>query len=204
MGDPRRKKKSDSNKRRGIKSRHSGTEEERENPILPEEEVEADVPVESMESLEKERDDLLDKYKRLAAEFDNYRKRQARDFNRLIEQGRKKLIEELLTVLDNFDRARATCQGDHSDKEVVDGIMQTSEQLQSVLKKEGLEEVPTKPGDPFDPNIHEAMVAESVEEGDVDIVLEVFQKGYYFGLDLLRPVRVKVGKVPPRNGVDAS
>ncbi len=181
--------------------RAAAIEEEDSSPVVSVEEEE--VPVDEMEVLEKERDELLDKYQRLAAEFDNYRKRQARDFNRLIEQGRKKLIEELLTVVDNFDRARATCQGDHSDKEVVDGIMQTSEQLQSVLRKEGLEVVPTEPGDHFDPNIHEAMVAESIEGGDVDIVLEVFQKGYTFGQDLLRPVRVKVGKVSLRNGVDA-
>lgn len=201
MGDPRRKK-SDKEGRRGAKPRSSGTEEE--NLVPSSEEIEIEAPVDQIEALEKERDDLLDRYQRLAAEFDNYRKRQARDFNRLIEQGRRKLIEELLTVLDNFERAKVTCQSDHSDKEIVDGILQTSEQLHNVLMKEGLEEVPTEPGDPFDPNIHEAMVAESIDHGDVDTVLEVFQKGYYFGRDLLRPARVKVGKVSPRDGVDAS
>ncbi len=203
MGDPRRKKQSD--RRRGSKPcPEDEINTEKDNSASPEEEAEVDSPEVRIELLEKEKSDLLDRYQRLAAEFDNYRKRQARDFNRLIGQGRKKLIEELLTVLDNFDRARVTCQGDHSDKEIVDGIMQTSEQLHSVLKKEGLEEVPTEPGDTFNPNIHEAMVAESIGEGDADIVLEVFQKGYYFGQDLLRPVRVKVGKASPRDGVDAS
>ncbi|MCK5784992.1 MAG: nucleotide exchange factor GrpE [Candidatus Sabulitectum sp.] len=209
MGDPRRNRKTDKDGRRGIQPRPDDIElgEEPENTTPAVEAVEIvveEVSVEQIESMEKERDELLDKYQRLAAEFDNYRKRQARDFKRLIEQGRRKLVEELLTVLDNFDRARVTCQGDHSDGEVVDGIMQTSEQLQSILKKEGLDSVPTEPGDPFDPNIHEAMVADSIDEGDVDIVLEVFQKGYYFGEDLIRPVRVKVGKVSLRNGDDAS
>ncbi len=201
MSDPRRKKDKENRGRRGTMPRDAAIEEEASGPLVSGEDEE--VTVDQVEVLEKERDELLDRYQRLAAEFDNYRKRQARDFNRLIEQGRKKLIEELLTVVDNFDRARVTCQGDHSDKEVVDGIMQTSEQLQSVLRKEGLEVVPTEPGDHFDPNIHEAMVAESIEGGDVDIVLEVFQKGYTFGQDLLRPVRVKVGKVSLGNGVDA-
>ena len=209
MGDPRRNRKTDKDGRRGIQPRPDDIElgEEPENTTPAVEAVEIvveEVSVEQIESMEKERDELLDKYQRLAAEFDNYRKRQARDFKRLIEQGRRKLVEELLTVLDNFDRARVTCQGDHSDGEVVDGIMQTSEQLQSILKKEGLDSVPTEPGDPFDPNIHEAMVADSIDEGDVDIVLEVFPKGYYFGEDLIRPVRVKVGKVSLRNGDDAS
>lgn len=201
MADPRRNKKSDKDGRRGTKPRPSPSEPENESVDLPESDI---SPTDQIESLEKERDDLLDRYQRLAAEFDNYRKRQARDFKRLIEQGRRKLIEELLTVVDNFDRAKAICREDHSDKDVVNGIMQTSEQLQNVLKKEGLEEVLTESGDPFNPNIHEAMVAEGVDEGDVDIVLEVFQKGYYFGDDLLRPARVKVGKVTPGNGVDVN
>lgn len=204
MGDPRRSKKAEKEGRRGTKPPPSPSEEGLENTAGQDEEPGLDVQDDKIVSLEKERDELLDKFQRLAAEFDNYRKRQARDFNRLIDQGRKKLVEELLTVLDNFDRARVTCEGDHSDKEIVDGILQTYEQLQRVLKKEGLDEIPIEPGDPFDPNIHEAMVAESIDEGETDIVLEVFQKGYYFGQNLLRPARVKVGKVSPRDGVDVS
>ena len=200
MGDPRRAGKQAKDRRRERVSRNSDKDVESAKPDVPEEET----PVSSLEAVEKERDDLLDRFQRLAAEFDNYRKRQARDFGRLIEQGRRKIIEELLTVLDNFDRARTVAQGDHSDKEVVDGIMQTSEQLQTILEKEGLETVAIEPGDIFDPNIHEAMVAEAIDYGDVDVVLEVFQKGYYFGQDLLRPARVKVGKVSPGNGDDAS
>lgn len=201
MADPRRSKKSDKAGRRGAKPCPSPPEAEDESIDTPEPDI---SPTDQIESLEIERDVLLDRYQRLAAEFDNYRKRQSRDFKRLIEQGRRKLIEELLTVVDNFDRAKTICREDHSDKDVVDGIMQTSEQLQDVLKKEGLEEVSTEPGDPFNPNIHEAMVAENIDEGDVDIVIEVFQKGYYFGDDLLRPARVKVGKVTPGNGVDVN
>ncbi len=202
MSDPRRNKKTDKNGRRGQAPRPAQVPEEIE--VHSEDEIEIESPEDSISDILKDREEILDKYQRLAAEFDNYRKRQARDFNRLIQQGRRKLIEELLVVLDNFDRARITCQGDHSDKEIVDGILQTSDQLHSVLKREGLEEVPTKSGDAFDPNIHEAMVAEEMKEGEVDIVLEVFQKGYYFGNDLLRPVRVKVGKVPAQNGAGVS
>ncbi len=200
MSDPRRAGKPARNRRRNAASRNSVKDTEAEKPEVSVEEA----PVSGLETLERERDELLDRFQRLAAEFDNYRKRQARDFGRLIEQGRKKIVEELLTVLDNFDRARTVAQGDHSDKEVVDGIMQTSEQLQTILEKQGLETVATEPGDAFDPNIHEAMVAEPIDYGDMDVVLEVFQKGYYFGQDLLRPARVKVGKVSSGNGDDAS
>lgn len=202
MSDPRRNEKGD---RRSVRSRRIPVKEEEGVPagnVEPEEEA-TTVP-ETQDPGEKapvsDYDDLMDKFQRLAAEFDNYRKRQARDFNRLIEQGRKKLVTELLTVLDNFDRARATAQGEHSDKEIVDGIMQTSDQLKSILRKEGLEEVATEPGDAFDPNVHEAVFAEDLEDGECDVILEVYQKGYRFGQDLLRPARVKVGRVSGRNG----
>ena len=138
---------------------------------------------------------LQEKLLRLQAEFDNYRKRQARDFRRLCEQGKKELIQELLAVLDNYHRAEQLVEeGGHSVEEIADGLMKTSEQLVSILKQEGLREVEIADGDPFDPNIHEAMLAEHRDGLDQDTVLEVFQKGYILGQDLLRPARVRVGK----------
>lgn len=202
MRDPRRKVKAESRGGRGEQPRRPRPDEEeilQEGPAEQPEEPDKEAAPEEKED-HSEKDDILDRYQRLAAEFDNYRKRQARDFNRLIDQGRRNLVKELITVLDNFDRARATAQGEHSDKEIVDGIMQTSEQLKSILKKEGLEEVATEPGDPFDPNVHEAMFAEDIEDADVDIILEVYQKAYRYGQDLIRPAMVKVGRVSGKNG----
>lgn len=137
---------------------------------------------------------LLEDYRRLAAEFDNYRKRQARDFNRLINQGRRQLVTELLSVLDNFDRARETLNENHDDSDIISGLIQIGSHLLSLLQKEGLSEVVTEDGDPFDPNIHEAMMAEDSDHGSVDSVKQVLQKGYRFGQDLIRPVRVKVSR----------
>ena len=138
---------------------------------------------------------LQEKLLRLQAEFDNYRKRQARDFRKLCEQGKKSLIQELLAVLDNYHRAEQLVEeGGHSVEEIADGLMKTSEQLVSILEQEGLNELEISNGDPFDPNIHEAMLAENREGLDQDTVLEVFQKGYTLGQDLLRPARVRVGK----------
>ncbi len=136
-----------------------------------------------------------EKLLRLQAEFDNYRKRQARDFRRLCDQGKKELIAELLAVLDNYHRAeKLVKEGGHSVEEIADGLMKTSEQLVTILKQEGLSELDVKKDDPFDPNIHEAMLAENREGLHQDTVLEIFQKGYLLGQDLLRPARVKVGK----------
>lgn len=198
MSDPRRVE--IKTERRGREPRRSVQEEEASVEIEPESLEAEPVPVIEEPVSTEEFNELKDKFQRLAAEFDNYRKRQARDFNRLVEQGRKDLITELLTVLDNFDRARAIAQSEHSDKEIVDGIMQTSDQLKRILYKEGLHEVTIEVGDHFDPNIHEAMFAEDIKEGDFDVVLEIYQKAYRYGQDLLRPARVKVGRVPGRNG----
>ncbi|MBN2587949.1 MAG: nucleotide exchange factor GrpE [Candidatus Fermentibacteraceae bacterium] len=143
---------------------------------------------------------LRDRLMRLQAEFDNYRKRQARDFRRLCSQGKKDLILELLAVLDNYHRAeKLVKEGGHSVEEIADGLMKTSEQLVGILGQEGLRELEVERDDPFDPNIHEAMLAENTEELDRDTVLEVFQRGYMLDDDLLRPARVKVGKARPRD-----
>ncbi len=203
MADPRRNK---------IK-RRNGTSARKRNPVsesheekigiqeVPEaENISEETEIENQESSVRFEPDqirlqLQEKLLRLQAEFDNYRKRQARDFRRLCDQGKKDLIEELLAVLDNYHRAEQLVkEGGHSVEEIADGLMKTSEQLVSILKQEGLSELEVAENDPFDPNIHEAMLAESREGLDQDTVLEVFQKGYCIGKDLLRPARVKVGK----------
>ena len=203
MADPRRSK----------MKRKNGTSARRKNPVSePQEDSisihevpEADNKTEETEIESQElsagfepdpvRFQLQEKLLRLQAEFDNYRKRQARDFRRLCEQGKKDLIQELLAVLDNYHRAEQLVkEGGHSVEEIADGLMKTSEQLVSILKQEGLTELEVAKDDPFDPNIHEAMLAENREGLDQDTVLEVFQKGYRLGQDLLRPARVKVGK----------
>ncbi len=210
MADPRRKH----------SSRPKGTSSRR-NPILePEVEIEtgnvlseaentAEISeAESQEHIPDVEPDpvklqLQEKLLRLQAEFDNYRKRQARDFRRLCAQGKKELITELLAVLDNHQRAEVLVkEGGHSVEEIADGLMKTSEQLKNILKQEGLAELDVNVNDPFDPNIHEAMIAENREGLDQDTVLEVFQNGYCLGQDLLRPARVMVGKpVSPLNRV---
>jgi len=154
----------------------------------PEKETTQEEPAE--EVVETLRDQIL----RLQAEFDNYRKRQAREFHRLCAQGRRDLIAELLAVLDNIDRGREHSAGGAPAEEVLPGMFQTADQLQAILAKEGLEQIPVAPMEPFDPNLHEAVLAEDREDLERDSVLEVFRKGYMFEQDLLRPALVKVGR----------
>ena len=150
---------------------------------------------ESEEQIDPEKEQLRERILRLQAEFDNYRKRHVRDFEQLCNQGKKELIEELLAVLDNYNRAEQLLdEGDHPLKEIAEGLIRTSGQLSNILRQEGLHPLDVKVNDPFDPNYHEAMIAEEIADLDRDIILEVLQKGYMFRDELLRPARVKVGK----------
>ena len=170
------------------------TVEREENAEAEAEEINGGLS-ESEEKSELEKEQLRDRILRLQAEFDNYRKRQIRDFKRLCAQGKKELIEELLAVLDNYSRAEQLLdEGDHPLKEIAEGLIRTSGQLSDILRQEGLHSLDVKVNDPFDPNYHEAMIAEEVADLDRDIILEVFQKGYMLEDELLRPARVKVGK----------
>jgi len=137
---------------------------------------------------------LREQVLRLQAEFDNYRKRQAREFHRLCTQGKRDLILEILSVLDNIDRGREHRDTGAPAEEILPGLFQTAEQLSAILAHEGLEQMQISPMDSFDPNLHEAVVAEDREDADRDVVLEVFRKGYTLDSDLLRPAMVKVGR----------
>ncbi|MBN1434587.1 nucleotide exchange factor GrpE [Candidatus Fermentibacterales bacterium] len=151
---------------------------------------------ENAERAEEFKQDLL----RLQAEFDNYRKRQAREFRRLCGAGKRDLVTELLPVIDNFDRAARLREEGHGSEEILAGLFQTLGQMLAILRKEGVEEILTEPGDSFDPNVHEAMIAETVEDASSDVVLEVLQKGYSMENELLRPTRVRVGRPPDSSG----
>ena len=170
------------------------TVESDENVEAEAEEINGELS-ELEEKSELEIEQLQERILRLQAEFDNYRKRQIREFKRLCSQGKKELIEELLAVLDNYSRAEQLLdEGDHPLKEIAEGLIRTSGQLSDILKQEGLHSLDVKVNDSFDPNYHEAILAEEVADLDRDIILEVFQKGYVLGDELLRPARVKVGK----------
>jgi molecular chaperone GrpE len=130
----------------------------------------------------------LDDLKRLAAEFDNYRKRTARDQGRLTELANQRLVKELLPVLDDLERALAAAE-EHAEAQLEEGVQLVHRSLAELLRKEGLAEIETD--GPFDPHVHEALLAQPSDapEGDV---LEVLQKGYRLGDLVLRPARVVV------------
>jgi molecular chaperone GrpE len=144
-------------------------------------------------ALEAELSSTRDRYLRLAAEFENYRKRTERERGEGQLRGQAQLVERLLEPLDDLQRV-AQFGGDSSSDSLVEGVQMVQRKLLRALEAAGLEEIDAK-GKPFDPEIHDALMtteAESREEDDT--VGEVFQPGYRFRGMLLRPSRVQVKK----------
>jgi molecular chaperone GrpE len=138
--------------------------------------------------LEKERDEHLDDLKRVAAEFENYRKRVARDQESLVARAGERLVKELLPVLDDLERALEAAHA-HEEAKLEEGVKLVHRQLEQILEREGLAPVPTD--GKFDPHVHEALLTQpsAADEGSV---IEVLQKGYRLGDRVLRPARVVV------------
>ena len=137
--------------------------------------------------------DWQNRYLRLAAEFDNYRKRSARDFGELVQNAERNLIAELTEVLDNFGRA---LDADHKGESVTDfarGMSLIREQLWTALNKRGLERMETL-GCPFDPNQHDAMVRMPSNDYAEGLVMQEVSPGYRLGNKVLRYARVVVSQ----------
>jgi len=166
-------------------------------PMNPAEPDEAPAVEESSEdqlgALQAERDELFDRLQRLAAEFDNYRKRSAREQAQQATRANERLVKELLPILDDLGRALEAAS-DHEEAKLEDGVRLVHRSLESVLERQGLAEIATD--GKFDPHVHEALLTQPSElpEGDV---LQVIQKGYSLGDRVLRPARVVVSAGPP-------
>ncbi len=157
----------------------------------------ADLAIESEErvaALEAERDELLDKLRRVAADFDNFRKRSARDQESLVGRASERLMKALLPVVDDIERALEAA-GEHEEAKLEEGVRLVARELGEALKREGLEEIGTEGG--FDPHVHEALLAQPSEQEE-GAVLEVLQKGYRLGDRVLRPARVVISQGAPQ------
>jgi molecular chaperone GrpE len=162
------------------------------------EDVENTQEVQEVEALVKERDELLDTLQRLQAEFDNYRKRAARDQQSLVARAHERLVKELVPVLDDLERALEAAEA-HEEAKLEEGVALVTRSFGDILRKEGLEEIPTE--GKFDPHVHEALLSQpsDADEGDV---IEVIQKGYRLGDRVIRPARVVIAG-RKANGDDA-
>jgi molecular chaperone GrpE len=156
-------------------------------PLVSEERTEEEVDVEALRA---ERDEYLEHLQRVAADFENYRKRAARDQESLVARAAERLVRELLPVLDDLERALQAAE-DHEEATLEEGVRLVHRQLADALRKEGLEEIPTDGR--FDPHLHEALLAQPAE-AESGSVIEVLQKGYRLGDRVLRPARVVVAE----------
>jgi len=118
-----------------------------------------------------------DRYLRLMAEFDNYKKRISRDYDRLVESANEKLILDLIDVRENFDRAIQSAQNNTDYQGLLDGLKLIYSKFESVLEKNGLE-VFAVSGDEFDPQIHDALMKAAHSEIPEGHISEVYEKGY--------------------------
>ena len=175
--------------------------ENRESPGAPEEpEVEPDtdevpglewdeatVLSVELEATRQERDQYLDALQRLKAEFENSRKRQERERVRVLSMASERLVQELLPVLDNLDRAL------EAGGDIREGVQATRDQLAEVLGDEGLLPVASD-GKPFDPNVHEAVMSQISEEHEEGTIIQTFQRGYLLNGKPIRTAKVVVAK----------
>jgi molecular chaperone GrpE len=156
--------------------------------------ADAEAPPASERAAPDEREDEAHKYLALAqrtqADFENYRKRMARENAAAQDRGVAKVARELLPALDHLEHALKAAAG-HED--VVKGFALVSDEIVAALGRAGIE--PFSPeGEPFDPNEHEAMAAHASEDAEPGTVIEVYQRGYRLNGQVLRPARVVVAE----------
>ena len=162
---------------------------------LPEQvDVETASNPDELDAVTRERDEYLDALQRLKAEFDNYRKRVARDQQELAARAHERLVRQLVPVLDDLERALEAATA-HEEAKLEDGVRLVHRALADALAREGLVEVET--GGKFDPHTQEALLTQP-SEADEGHVIQVLQKGYRLGDRVLRPARVVVS-----SGTDA-
>ena len=158
---------------------------------LDEEATEVEVAVEEVDPLARttrERDEYLDALQRLKAEFDNYRKRAARDRSDLIARSTEGLVKDLVPVLDDLERALEAA-AEHEAATLEDGVRLVHRALADTLTRQGLVEVAVE--GVFDPHTQEALLSQPSPEPE-GTVLQVVQKGYRLGDRVLRPARVVI------------
>jgi len=138
----------------------------------------------------KEEEELNIRYLRLAADFQNYRKRVEKEKSDIYAYANEKIVVEMLDVIDNFERA---LEHSNDNEGFMEGMNMIFRQFKGVLERNGVEEMNAL-GEPFDPNVHHAVLTESSVEYESGKVTQVLQKGYMLNKKVIRPAMVKVAE----------
>lgn len=163
--------------------------EENKEEMLEQEQPEQTAEEEKKEEKKEEKNEWQEKYVRLCADFDNYKKRTAREALSSYQNGLIAAVEELLPVVDNFDRATASIGED--DSQLAQGIKMVAKQLYDALDKLGVKPIEAA-GQKFDPNLHNAVMHIEDENFGENVVAEELLKGYKCGDKVVRHSMVKV------------
>jgi molecular chaperone GrpE len=156
-------------------------------------------------SLQSEHEAMRSQYMRIAADFDNFRKRQSRDQDDLRVQIACSTLSEILPVVDNFERARQQLDPQEEEAQAIHRSYQgLYKQLVDVFKQLGVSPMRVE-GEPFDPSLHEAVLREPSEDHPEDVVVAELQRGYHLNGRVLRHALVKVSMGPgPAGGAQSS
>jgi molecular chaperone GrpE len=166
-------------------------EEEMEDEISPQDE-EQDMAA-ALEEAWNKLQESEEKVLRLAADFENTKKRLERERDTSLKYAEENILKELLPGIDNIERAMDQAQEAGNIESLLEGVELTRDGLLATLEKFGVKVIESA-GEPFDPNIHDAIAMEETDEMEPNFVLREFQKGYYYKDRLLRPSKVIVSK----------
>ncbi|MDX6601335.1 MAG: molecular chaperone GrpE [Solirubrobacterales bacterium] len=148
------------------------------------------VADEAAPEIEAELARVEDRYKRALADLDNYRKRSAREVERRVAERNEQVVKDWLEAVDSVERALQT-QG--PTNEIAAGLRAVMEQMEAILERQGVVQVGA-PGDPFDPELHEAVAVRESDEAPDGTIAEVARSGYVLGDKVLRPAQVVVSR----------
>ena len=145
-------------------------------------------------------DERHDQLLRLHAEFDNFKKRTAREYGSLTKFANEKLINEILPVIDNFKRAADSADKTNNIKDLKKGIKLVLKQFEDILRQNGLEEIGSC-GTKFNPDKHEAVIQVETDKHPEDTIVEEVRTGYKLHEKVIRPSLVKVSKKVSKNKI---
>ncbi len=155
--------------------------------------AEADQLKSQLADKDKELAELKDKYLRTLADSDNMRKRLRQQSEETVRLQRENLLRDLLPVVDNLERAVEAARGGGNGKPIVEGVEMVLRSLHDLLRSHGVTQI-SSVGQPFDPQVHEAVDHVTSDQHPPNIVVSEFHRGYQVGDRMLRPARVSVSK----------
>ena len=144
-----------------------------------------------LQDAERDHEKAMDDLRRVAADFDNYRKRVAREQTQILARSGERVVAKLLPVLDDLERALDAAEH-HEEVKVLEGVRMTKDALAAVLASEGVEEIPAD--GPFDPHVHEAVAQEASQQVKEGHVISQTRRGFKLKDRLIRPASVVVSK----------